>query len=213
MVIHGWMLKKFNLKGNELLVYACLYGFTQADNQTFDGSLNYIAEWTNATVRTIQNSLNGLIEKGLVNRTERTQNGITFYSYSVNMQMLDGDYEEISNSKISIENEIGYSVEVKDVVDYWNTTNMPHITKITSQSKRYKNLVARLREHGYTDVIKAIDNANDSDFLKGINNRGWQMDFDWFVLPNNFHKVLEGKYKNRTAVTTTYSKFSSVDSW
>ncbi len=30
--------------------------------------------------------------------------------------------------------------------------------------------------------------------MKGKNKNGWVITFDWFVLPNNFPKVLEGNY-------------------
>ena len=45
-------------------------------------------------------------------------------------------------------------------------------------------------------VLQAIDEISTSDFLKGQNNKGWTITFDWFIKPNNFIKVLEGNYKN-----------------
>jgi len=33
--------------------------------------------------------------------------------------------------------------------------------------------------------------------LKGQNNKGWTITFDWFIKPNNFIKVLEGNYKDK----------------
>ena len=53
-------------------------------------------------------------------------------------------------------------------------------------------LVARIKEYGIDDVLKAIDNEATSDFLQG--SKGFIADFEWFVRPNNFPKVLEGKY-------------------
>ena len=33
-------------------------------------------------------------------------------------------------------------------------------------------------------------------FLKGVNKRGWKVDFDWLIANDtNYVKVLEGKYK------------------
>ena len=55
----------------------------------------------------------------------------------------------------------------------------------------------RIREYGIDTVLLAIEKVKASDFLQGKNNRGWIITFDWFVLPNNFPKVLEGNYDNR----------------
>ena len=90
--------------------------------------------------------------------------------------------------------------EIADVISSWNKLSdygISPIKKITGGSKRYNCLKARLREYSKDDVISAIHNIADSDFLKGKNNRGWIITFDWFVLPTNFPKVLEGNYNNR----------------
>ena len=44
VVTHGWMINELNLKGNELAVYAIIYGFSQAENQFFTGTAQYLAD-------------------------------------------------------------------------------------------------------------------------------------------------------------------------
>jgi len=80
-VVHGWMLNELQLKGNELLVYAIIYGFSQTENQRFTGSLNYLSEFTGATKQTVINAINSLISKGLIDKTERVYNGVKFCEY------------------------------------------------------------------------------------------------------------------------------------
>lgn len=80
-VVHGWMLNELQLKGNELLVYAIIYGFSQTENQCFTGSLNYLSEFTGATKQTVINAINSLISKGLIEKTERVYNGVKFCEY------------------------------------------------------------------------------------------------------------------------------------
>lgn len=41
-------------------------------------------------------------------------------------------------------------------------------------------------------------NMENSDFLKGNNNRNWKASFDWAMNPDNFNKILEGNYENRS---------------
>ena len=38
--------------------------------------------------------------------------------------------------------------------------------------------------------------AEESDFLKGKNNRDWSADFDWLMKDANLAKVLDGNYRN-----------------
>jgi hypothetical protein len=89
--------------------------------------------------------------------------------------------------------------DIDKVVESWNelsTKGLNRVTKINPTTNRGKMLKARLKEYSLDDVLKAIDNVKQSDFLLGNNNRGWMITFDWFVKPNNFVKVLEGNYNN-----------------
>ena len=70
IIIHGWMINKLNLSGNNLKVYAIIYGFTQDDNQWFRGSREYLAAWCNCTVRGVQKNLNYLVENNLILKRE-----------------------------------------------------------------------------------------------------------------------------------------------
>lgn len=70
------------------------------------------------------------------------------------------------------------------------------VNKLTDS--RRKKLLLRIEEQGEENIIKAIDMASESDFLKGKNDKGWKMDFDWLIANDtNIVKVLEGKYSNK----------------
>lgn len=89
------------------------------------------------------------------------------------------------------------SAEQERVMKAWNqlsSLGIQPISRITSGSKRSINLRARLREYGADKIIEAIERIKTSDFLIGKNTKGWMITFDWFVLPSNFPKVLEGNY-------------------
>ena len=58
-------------------------------------------------------------------------------------------------------------------------------------------LKARVSQYSLDDVLAAISNIRKSSFLCGGSKTGWMIDFDWFIRPNNFIKVLEGKYTDR----------------
>lgn len=81
VVIQGWMLNDLKLKGNELIVYAIIYGFTQIEGQLFNGSLQYLADWTNSTKQGVVKNLKSLIEKGLIMKNDKYINGVKFCEY------------------------------------------------------------------------------------------------------------------------------------
>ena len=83
ITIQGWMRNELNLKGNELIVYALINGFSQDEESEFKGSIGYMAEWLGSTKQTVHNTINSLCEKGLVNKTTYTQNGVKMCTYQI----------------------------------------------------------------------------------------------------------------------------------
>lgn len=64
--IQGWMINKLKLKGNPLIIYALIYGFSQDEESTYDGSLSYIAKSIGVTKKSAINLITGLHEKKLI---------------------------------------------------------------------------------------------------------------------------------------------------
>ena len=89
------------------------------------------------------------------------------------------------------------------VVEAWNSLGLQQLVKVTASSKRGQMLLSRIREYGEEAVLEAIDRIRYSSFLKGQNEKGWIITFEWFVKPNNFTKVLEGNYDDRHAAGQT----------
>ena len=72
IAIQGWMRNQLNLKGNELLIYALIYGFSQDENSRFKGSRKYIADWCGCSLNTVDRSLSSLVNKGLLAKNPYT---------------------------------------------------------------------------------------------------------------------------------------------
>ena len=77
-------------------------------------------------------------------------------------------------------------------------STMPRLRTI--DGTRRAHTLARIREHGEDALREVVRKAAVSDFLNGNNSRGWAATYDWLVLPNNFIKVLEGNYDNKSNV-------------
>ena len=81
ITIQGWMRTDLNLTGNDLLVYAIIYGFSQDNESEFTGSVQYLADWCGASKQGIRKNLKNLLDKGYIIKTEYEKNGIKFCKY------------------------------------------------------------------------------------------------------------------------------------
>ena len=70
ITIQGWMRTELKLSGNELIVYAIIYGFSQNKQGEFTGSAQYLADWVGCTRRTVMTILNKLVENNFISKTE-----------------------------------------------------------------------------------------------------------------------------------------------
>lgn len=110
---------------------------------------------------------------------------------------IDKDIDKEKDNKLIVSKDTICQTDVRRVIEEWNKlqeVGINPIRDIKPSSKRYQLLKGRIREYGIDEVLNAINNVRNSDFLRGENNRGWMITFDWFVKPNNFTKVLEGNY-------------------
>ena len=170
---------------------------------------------------TVAKFLNLLEEDGMLTReSDNHRTLITIENYSVFQDSKDTEspqvepqpsphpnpqgshtlttYKNDKNDKNDKNVNNNISSSLHSVVDAWNNLSeygIKPISKLTSGTKRYDSLVARLNQYGLDDVLKAIENIKHSDFLQGKTS-DWFIKFDWFVKPNNFPKVLEGNYNN-----------------
>lgn len=107
------------------------------------------------------------------------------------------DIDKEKDNKLIVSKDTICQTDVRRVIEEWNKlqeVGINPIRDIKPSSKRYQLLKGRIREYGIDEVLNAINNVCNSDFLRGENNREWMITFDWFVKPNNFTKVLEGNY-------------------
>lgn len=89
---------------------------------------------------------------------------------------------------------------ISAIIDAWNQLEpygIKMIYRINPGSKRCTSLIALLEQFGEEKVIQAVDKVKQSDFLQGKTDTRFSLNFDWFINPNNFVKVLEGKYDER----------------
>lgn len=88
--------------------------------------------------------------------------------------------------------------DVRRVFDAWQSLGIQKLRKIPdSTTNAGKMLRARIKDYGIGSVLEAVEIVRASDFLMG-KVKDFQITFDWFVRPNNFLNIINGKYDNRS---------------
>ena len=124
IVLHGWMINDLNLKGNELLVFAIIYGFSQEESQYFTGSLQYLADWTNSSKRGIQKNLDSLIAKGFIEKKEGYKNNVKYCKYHTKYYPDGTKFTSIERSSTGIEqSSIQYGTEFYGDIELSSSTH------------------------------------------------------------------------------------------
>ena len=92
-------------------------------------------------------------------------------------------------------------IDFKAFLQFFNKTvkgsHIPEIRILTDRRKEMLN--ARLKEYDKQALVEVVQKAADSNFLNGGGDKPFVATFDWIFRPNNFPKVLEGNYDNRTS--------------
>ena len=143
ITIQGWMRTELDLSGNDLLVYAIIYGFSQTNNQKFTGSLQYLADWCGATKQGIMKNLNNLVDRGLIEKEKDALNSVAYYTTQFNTP-LNSVVHPIQHSLINnIEN------KKEDNIDILN--KIPR--KKSLYDKCYDEILAFTNDVGLIDAL------------------------------------------------------------
>ena len=216
ITIQGWMINELDLKGNELIIYSIIYGFSQAENQIYNGSLQYLADWTNSTKQGVLKNLKSLVDKGYIVKNDKLINGVKFCEYYATKfngvlnkveqgieQISTGGIKQSSTNNIDLDNPINNKdnnvIPYEEIVSLYHEIciSYPKIMKLNEGRK--KTIKARYLEYEKEINIfkKLFIKAEASNFLKGNNDNNWSASFDWLINPSNMIKVLEGNYDNK----------------
>ena len=76
ITITGDMIENTGLKGNELLLYALINGFSQDNESWFYGSLSYIQKWLGISKKNTILLLQRLVDKGFIEKKEIVENKV-----------------------------------------------------------------------------------------------------------------------------------------
>ena len=83
LTIEGWMRTALNLSGNELVVFAVIYQFSQGKAGRYIGGLPYLADWCGCHLDTARRALRALEDRGLITALRGEVNGVPYCNYIV----------------------------------------------------------------------------------------------------------------------------------
>lgn len=170
--IQGWMINRLNLKGNELVIFSVIYGFSQDGEQWFEGSRQYLADWCNSTKQGIQKSLKSLVGKGYLIKEDVMVNNVKFCKYKVDLECITVDNKVsypskqslppqttkfTAPSKQSLPNNINNTID--DTIDYKKESKKESKPATPKEPKNKKSA-----DSGYDDILKEY--VKDKDLIE-----------------------------------------------
>lgn len=232
--VQGWMINELHLKGNELIIYALIYGFSQTEGQVYSGGLQYLADWTNSTKQGVIKNLKSLVEKGYIVKNEKVVNNVKFCEYystkfngvlnkveqGIKQSLTEGSQQSLPNN-ISLDNQdnnINKKKESKKESSFDEIIN-----NYTSDEKTKMLLgewlkVRKVKRAAMTNYaislnIKKLDslatqsNMNVNQYLEEVIARGWQA----FYVINNFNNNSQPNQQNQKTQSTSVNLNSDPD--
>lgn len=103
LTIQTWMVTKLGLKGDELLIFAIIYGFSQDGISTYKGTTRYLTFWTGKSKETVIKNLKSLRNKKMIERrkvpTSKANSNRYFCDYWATISRFpEEDREKIINN-------------------------------------------------------------------------------------------------------------------
>ena len=89
------------------------------------------------------------------------------------------------------------NIDYQQVADMYNDICISFPKCKSLSDARKKAIKARLKTYTIAEIQTAFEIAEQSDFLKGKNDRNWCANFDWILKDSNMAKILDGNYNSK----------------
>jgi len=206
ITILDFMVTDLGLKGNELIIFALIYGFSQDGVSDFYGSLTYIQERTNLSRQTVVDVLKKLVEKKLVTKSIEFRNNTKICVYSASQETLLGVVkkldlgsqetrlpnllyikEDIKDNNSQVDEDI--KNKVSEILKYLNKKANKHFRLEIESNRKY--IEARLREGYEIRDFKYVIDIKTEEWLNTDMNT--HLCPQTLFRPSNFEKYINQK--------------------
>lgn len=126
--------------------------------------------------------------------------------------------QQVNNKRTTSEQQVNTNKNIKNdkngrkdicqnILDLFNRICCSFGTVKNITKNRAETICGSLKTYSVDDFKKVFEKAEQSDFLKGNNNRNWSASFDWLIKEDNMAKVLEGKYNRQNKQSNKFCDF------
>lgn len=173
---------------------------------SFVSSIAKLAELSNLTIDEVRTALKHLKRTNEI--TSKSHSKFTVFTVN-NYNAYQDNPEQLTNQIPSSSHSIPILLPTieeykegkqesiyKQIIDLYNDicVSFPKVSKLSDNRK--KAIKARLTMYDINDFKRLFELAEQSNFLKGGNDRNWSANFDWMIKDSNMAKVLDGNYNN-----------------
>lgn len=174
MSIQGWMLTDYGLRGDHLIAFAVIHGFSQDGAGWYYGGREYLAGWLGCSTKKVSRILNTMVDQGLIVRQQvegksgkcyKYQSAVrdkTSHSNETNSPIQEDNMSHSKGQKEPIERDKTSHINIKETLTEPETNNKKRFQKPTvEQIKEYAT------ERGYPDF--------DAEYFWDYwESRGWR---------------------------------------
>lgn len=190
----------------EKVIYAEIDSLDNENHCT--ASNEYFAEFCDCSTSKVSKAIKKLQELGMIDvmsfdgrhrRIRVVKNARqTSKKYEADSQkMLTNN---ISNKQDSNKKSISKDIDNREIEWFLENyhsicVSLPKVMKLSE--KRKKAILKILNNFSKDNILECFELAEQSDFLKGNNDRSWKADIDFILREDKFINILEGKYGGR----------------
>lgn len=99
ITVKGWMSSVLKLRGNELLAFALVYGFSQDGQSEARSSISYIQKWLNCSRPTAISTINGLCKKEYIVKRQDGKSGKKRNYYRANLELISDQLKNFTSKE------------------------------------------------------------------------------------------------------------------
>ena len=119
IVIQSWMISKLQLKNNELILFALIYGFSQDGESEYKGSYRYISEVLKISTRTVRRVIKSLENKDLIIKIDDYRGS----RYKYNQEAIDDLSGVDKSTTLGVDKSTTLGVDKSTTTVYINTNS------------------------------------------------------------------------------------------
>ena len=199
ITIQAFMVNDLQLKGNELLIYSIIYGFSMDGSSWFQGSIKYLEAWSGASRSTVIRTLDSLCEKGLIKKHSREKKGVIMNAYKAIPQNETGGVKMTRGGVKMTPNNIKDNIDINNP----SITDKNEINNTSIVKKREK---AQFKPPTPEEVQAYCDERNNgitgAEFCDWYASKGWKVGkvkmADWKAAVRTWERARKKEQVNPT---------------